>query len=292
VLYKFSTLFCLIALVGCVTSRNAVDLKFNLAQGKSYAYTFDYAITQQADGQTIKSNFTAAYTLDVLDVQNGNRVMKATYDRVYMKVEAPQQTIEIDTDNPPPTRDDLASDPTKMFALAFHGMVGKSITITANAKGEVLKVEGFDALMNSMADSMMLDDETRMAMQQVLEQQFNDAAVKRMFEQSINIFPNEKVKVGDSWNKDLETPASLLGGIKMTNTYTVKEIEGNTALLDLSSDINTGSGDLVGMQSGTLAVDIPTGLVVNARITQRFKSRTKDKPMDLVSEGTVTAIER
>ena len=273
-------------------NRQTVDLKLNLAEGKTFDYAFDYEIIQKADGREVTTNLAMAYTVEVLPSPGLSRTMKATYNRVAMKIQTAEQTMEIDTDQPTLQYDPASTNPMHVFALAFQRLIGRSFTVTTTPNGDIDTVAGFRTIMRGVLDSLPVSEEAKLDVAQAMEQQFSDEAVKRMFEQTFNIFPGKPVAVNDDWTKQTTTPANLLQNIETENTYTLDQIEGNSVKLSLKSDINTGSGDLFGMQNGMLVVDVPTGLVVHGVIRQNFKSKSAAQPMELTSTGTVMSLER
>ena len=281
---------CVATLVSC--NRQTVDLKLNLPEGKTFDYAFDYEIIQKAEGRDVTTNLAMAYTVEVMPSPGLSRTMKATYNRVAMKIQTADQTMEIDTDQPTLRYDSTSTNPMHVFALAFQRLIGNSFTVKTTPRGDIDTVMGFQTIMRSVLDSLPVSEESKLDVMQAMEQQFSDDAVKRMFEQTFNIFPGKPVALHDEWTKQTTTPANLLQDIETQNTYTLEQIEGNSVKLALKSDINTGSGDLFGMQTGTLVVDVPTGLVVHGVIRQNFKSKSAAQPIELTSTGTVTSLER
>lgn len=105
-------------------------------------------------------------------------------------------------------------------------------------------------------------------MSPMLLQSFNDEAMKKMFEQSFNFYPQKAVKAGDSWTGNFSL---AIAGISSDskNTYTLKSIKNNTAVIDV---VSVASGDLAGNATGETTLDIKTGMPTSSVSTQTIKN--------------------
>jgi len=72
------------------------------------------------------------------------------------------------------------------------------------------------------------------------------------------VYPTEAVKVGDSWNMIKEEK-----GMKMNFVYTVKSINENNVILDLSGEV---SGMATGKITGDLEIDKESGVPLDSNI--------------------------
>ena len=158
--------------------------------------------------------------------------------------------------------------PSKMFAA----LKGKSFLMQVNEKGEILSVSGLDKIGEAMVNAVNLPDEMKQKMLQGFKEQFSEDAVKQMFSQSFNIFPNKLVSIGDSWRKTTASSAPI--DLEGATTYTVKNIKNNLVYLTSNSKLK-GDNDATGSETGKLIVDSNTGLVTEASFEQRLNGKVQ-----------------
>ncbi|HUC83351.1 MAG TPA: DUF6263 family protein [Flavisolibacter sp.] len=261
---------------------DGVALKFNLQKGKSYTYAMNMDMEGETQGQKMENEMAFDYTVEVVNDQDSLKTLKTTYDRIKMEMNAGATNIDFDTNEP---QKDSAADPRQnpmgMMSNMFYAMKGKSFEMKVNEKGEVKSVAGISELMNAVINSMQVDENTKQGVAQVFQSQFNEDAIKSSFSQAFNIFPDKPVKVGDTWTKTVGMPAMAGGNI--TTNYKVKEINGNTVVLDVASDLS--SSGMQGAQTGTMKVDATTGLVTEGNMEQKFTSPTA-MTIKVVIKGT------
>jgi len=162
-----------------------------------------------------------------------------------------------------------------MISKIFGGLIGQSFSMVVNKNGEVVEVKGMTEIFDNMIERVGLD--TMQGGKQAIagfKEQFSDEQVKKNFSESFNMLPNKNIKIGDTWN--ISTDKSVMGmGIKTENTYTLKEIKGNQAIVDIVSTFLTDKTEegmlameMDGTQTGTLKIDINTGLTIEGDIKQ------------------------
>jgi hypothetical protein len=201
-----------------------------------------------------------------------------TYDRFKLNTGMAGMSIAIDTDTPMAVGDtaDEKQKALGMMNKMFSGIKGKQFTMKISSEGKVLEVAGIKELMQSLVDSMNMDEEAKRAFSESFTKQLNDESVKAQFERIFYIFPNKEVKVGDTWQKN-----TSLGGVmpaKYNSTYTVTDIEGDMVTLEEKSTLESTEEKMkmTGKVDGTLVVDSRTGLVVKA---------DQDMKMNVTAEG-------
>ncbi len=125
----------------------------------------------------------------------------------------------------------------------LNSLKGNSIFVAINDKGRVISGEGF---------------------------------VKNNLEQSLNIFPDSALYVGDSWTKK-DTQSTELK-LNLTTAYTLESVKDSTAEIKSTSEINNlnTTADLMGYsatvnfkgtEKGTIKIDLRTGLLLNQKST-------------------------
>jgi len=243
-------------------AKDSVLLKFNFEKGKKYNYTMNFDVKQKKADQTRGTNMKWNYDMQVVDEKNNLKTIKITYKRIEMTVDmGNDQKMEFSSEKQVDAADFMQL-PSKMFSI----IKGKSFTMQVNEKGEVVSVTGFDKIGEAVVSEMNLPEEMKPMMRQNFQKQFNDDAVKQMFSQSFEVFPNKYVKVGDSWKKN-----SNLNALKqdIATIYTVKNIKGNRVFLNGESKLKSSDGKNSGKQTSKLIIDAKTGLMIDGVFDQK-----------------------
>ncbi|GJM26352.1 MAG: hypothetical protein DHS20C16_27670 [Phycisphaerae bacterium] len=120
---------------------------------------------------------------------NGASRVTLTFDRVAMFMETAQAPASFDSDTDDPTDD---ADP---LAAALGPMLGKSLSFELDNKGQVTASKGIDelyaAVEEAAAGGMLFVQ---------LEEELTDARTRFYWNDShACLYPNKKVKVGDTW---------------------------------------------------------------------------------------------
>lgn len=246
-----------------------VDLRLNLKPGSQYVYTIQTNTTteQKPMSQSISStqNVTMEMTYNVGPAEGADRRITVTYDRLAMDMNSPMGAVRYDS------RDSAKGD--KRLAVV-GGMLNKPFTMVVTPEGEIKSVEGLDAILRNIGDTTT---EEGLAVHQQMAETFNDTAVRSLMRQSLDIFPGHPVKPGDTWTKTYNMDMNIMQ-MKVDNVFTLKSVEGNTAHLDMKAKISgQGAADLPelknmqislsGEQTGTMDVDISSGLVTEGNVT-------------------------
>jgi hypothetical protein len=262
------------------SQNQAVSIKLNLQQGETYGLqtTMTQTIHQTIEGesQVIAQTYRIGYSVNVAKVEpNGNIVARAQFSSVAMKMNAPGLS-EIDYDSASTTTS--TSPETQAIGAVFGAMVGKGFSMTITPTGAVQNVTGLEELVNSILDSLGLSAEEYASSKQTLEQQFSAQAQQDAWSSSLDYLPSGPVSVGQSWKKQ----ASLSQGfpILLDTSYTLKDLKGGIATIDVSSTIQSAtdasmdvqglgiSYQLSGMQTGTIQVRLDTGWIAKASMQQ------------------------
>lgn len=280
-----------IGLVSCAPKKT-IDLKLKLAKGESYHYLFDFDINQSFMGQKMNTKMAMGFAMKITGDDGTYKTMQAFYDRISMSMHTPQMDITVDTDQPAPTQEDIAKDPTKIMSVMFHAMKGLSFSMKVTEKGEVKEITGLEQMIDSMVASvtnnLTLPEAQLATIKESARSQFNEESLKDMMQQSFNNYPDKPVAVGDTWTKHVSTKGALK--IQMDNTYTLKSVEGDNAIIDMKSKVKTltGGNGLSGDQTARLVIDLKTGMTSSCNILQDMKGKVNGTDMALTSKATIT----
>ena len=292
-----------ILLAGCPGSKSSTDvvqLKLNLEKGKSYVYNtsthFDMNMNKMATGVDLA--YTFKLSLDSKD-SAGNQILDSKIDALKFKADVMGMSMGYDSKEVIDTNHQDAF--SGMFRKMFSGMLGKNFKITIGPTGTIENVTGVEEMVSGMLDGIPGGEEEKAKMKQQLNQSFNQDQVKQTFAQAFNFYPDKPVKIGDSWNKDVDFGVS---GIKSTSqiTYKVKDITSSSVILDMKGETKTltkSAQDTTGMapstnfsgsSTGSMTVDRTTGLITAGDIDLTMKGSIDMKgnkmPMDM--KGKIT----
>lgn len=249
------------SVVAVPTTESAL-LKFNLPQGKVFGYQMNFDMAGKEGEQKMNNAMKWNYNMRVLDEKDGIKNIQTTYKQIEMTMNMGQMKMEFSSE-----KEVAANDFMQMPSRMFKAIKGKSFTMQVNEKGEILSVTGFDKIGEAMVTEMNLPETSKPMMRKNFQEQFNDDAVKQMFGQFFDVFPNKIVKSGDRWEKKSSVMAAE---IEMTTTYTVKNIKDNKVYLSSVAKIQSTDSKSMGTQTGSLVVDAITGLVLDATFNQKM----------------------
>jgi len=268
---------------------DAVNLKMNLQPGSKYAYVMDMKtnMEQSAMGQTMKTenNVLMESTYEVATGEGSDKKLIISYDRIAMSLKNPMMNMEYDSK-------EGGKKDSMLNAMSL--ILNKPFTITISEKGEIKKIEGIDNIINSIGNTGTQEDE--MLRRQVAST-LNDSVIRSMMRQSLDIYPDKAVKIGDTWTKTMPITMGPVP-IKMDNTYKLISITGDTAHLNINSKISSNGTsiqqggqeikvDLNGDAKGTIDVEVATGLVIDSKIKQSIKGEMSAMAMKMPMSVTI-----
>jgi len=282
----FISLFFLNSCQSSKSSTASKMLKFGFEKGKGFDYEMIMSMDQEVMGQKMKMDMTSYFSMNVLNEEGPNKIISTIYDRFKMNMDMGVINISIDTDEP--VADTADTKEKKVFETVnkmIGAIKGRKFLMKVNPEGKILELSGFKGMAEAMADSMGIEGSEKDQMLAQFDQSFNDQSVKEQFERFWYIFPNKKVKVGDSWER--KSTATGMAAGNYNSTYTVKEIEGEMVTLEENSIITGGKEgmNLEGKVKGELVIDSKTGLIVNADQDITIKTTKEGLSIDVIGKS-------
>jgi len=153
--------------------------------------------------------------------------------------------IKYDSKDPASTENPMVA----KIAEAFSDLIGSSYTMTMDDKGNVKEID-----MKELTDN-------------------DDLAQNLSSGSNYAIYPDGKVAVGDSWEKDIEPLET--SDMKYHIKYTVLKIGKKETTLGVEGSITANSIDdaevnLEGTQTGEMIVNTQTGWLISSTIDQEL----------------------
>ncbi|MCX2495777.1 DUF6263 family protein [Pedobacter sp. PF22-3] len=275
------TLLCSLASLG-VWAQKTYSLKQNYPTGNKYDFSFvsDQIINQKIAGRSINSTQTIGtdYIFDITEGHNGDKDIKVTYNRLFMKSNAMGNAMTLTSDD----QDSTKKNP-------FSGLKGASFYMTISPTGVVKTVAGIDKMLDNMAVRMSKDTSQIKQFKSALSKQFSNEIIKQTMESSFKIYPDRAVKIGDSWTVDTKMQMSM--PIETITQYTLKEVKDGIAILSVKGTLiskgnfeamgNKMETDLRGTNSGETSIDVKTGIVQNSHLRVELYGKMKSMGQDI-----------
>lgn len=251
-------------------------MKFNFENGKGYDYDMRMEMNTAIGPIGTKMGVNAYYSMTVTGDDSSGKSIAVVYDRMGMEMDFLSKHIEFGSDAEETDLGGLGGEKgaevMQKMNKVFRAMRGKQFNLKVSPEGKIIEMNGLEELMQMMVDSISGGDDSKNELREAFSKQFNPDEIKEQFEQAFFFFPNKMVKVGDTWDKDMQTHGIMKSNLH--TTYKVKEIEGDMVTLSLKGKIEmTGeNGNAEGEQEGTMVVDSRSGLIVNSDVDQTITS--------------------
>jgi hypothetical protein len=275
-------LFALLAAFSGTAFSQVYNLQFNPKAGDKYDVTTETksAIQQSVQGQdmTIKMNMTANMLYEMAKADD-NAVLNWTYQKLGSEMEMMGQSITMSSEEDTPE------------SKIFKALKGAKLSFVINKKGEVISVNGVDDLNTHLSN---FSDQEKQALAAFI----NGENLKGSIEMEQKVFPNNPVKIGDTWTTTFEM--KTLYKLTSTNTFKLVKVENNIAYIEFTGTISTGEAQattiqgmeanitLSGDAKGTLQMDMATGMVTTSEGSQTMKGKVEVMGMEIPM--TVTTV--
>ena len=270
-------------------SGDAVTLKLNFKPGDKYLYSTQVNQKINSMGMDMDQNMLMEMVYEAASDEGDNKKLTITYEHVMMKNNTPMGTMEYDSKTPGKGE----------AAMSFmDSLIGKSFSLTVAPNGDIVKVEGLNDLITSMAGTG--DDATKAE----INNQFSDTAIKLMMQNSFDLYPGKAVKVGETWGKKSQMGFSGIN-VEVENTYTLKSVANGKATVAITSVMNLPSTDMGGQagipmkiemkgkQEGTMDVDVASGQIVSGKTSQTINGKMtangQDMPMNIKGDIIISS---
>lgn len=228
---------------------------------------------------------------EVLRADRDTIALKVTYDKLHITMHNDGQDKEI-TGKPGGNADDP-------LETLFGSLLGNSITVYLNPRGEVLGVVGYDTIgQKILASTGVTNEAVRNKIRTQLDKFVGAEFINAIFQQEFRLFPDSAVRIRGSWSR--QTKPSEEFKIGMNTTFSLESIDGPLARVDIRSDLVNKTGDTVnllgsqatadldGNERGRFEVDTATGMLVSGETRLSLEGKVevmgRDVPVKIISE--------
>ena len=259
---------------------NTYDFRYNLEKGKTYPLTLTVkGVHTASDGkQNMKMSNENKKTIEytVKDVNNGVYTLEVKSKQYSEKITDPQgKTISYDTNAAKPADKDVA------FSWSIYkAMVGKPYTMKIDQKGKVIAVEGLETIRKQIENSVksQLSADEQKLISEILKGSLNKEAISAQFQETMNIYPEKKLKLNETWTDSQKIDqGGMKGNVSLTRALanvdtkdtkiTVKgkqNMSGSDSQQGLKMSAN-GNADV----TGTILIDTQSGWINNVSLTKK-----------------------
>lgn len=245
---------------------NAQNYSFVFKPQKNDAYDVYTRMKSTIIQQVLGEEITVEMVLNMnslyeFDDDGANKKISITYNKmdVDMGVMGMSTTMSSESDAPE--------------SAVLRQLKGKTVSLTVTPQGNIVNVWGAEKLLDTAgADASQI---------QAIMSVVGSDAVKSSMTLAMDFYPEQPIKVGQSWSKTttLTHPYELVA----ESSYTLQRVEGKKAFINVVSKLNTPSDvkmeyqgmtmgiHLEGGITGSYEVDLDSGLSVAATTQQNMK---------------------
>lgn len=268
-----------------VTQTERVSLKLNLSPQSSYRFISNS--TQRAEqeilGTAMETNIetTVHYRFEVEHNTGEEIKIKASYERLAIQMQMPQDTLHVDTDNEMQQNNSASFD--KLASL-----VNQPFYIFLDDQGKISKLEG---LSEGVTDEV--DDAASL-----IQGSLNGRHFLSEIEKAFYIFPEDSVSMGETWRFSQEQRLNHQINLQLEKAFTMEGLSEDLAWINIDHHITStatssslGDINLVGTQKGTIELDRESGLIFFSESNQELEGLIQthgiDVPLKISSTNTL-----
>lgn len=282
IMSSFKAIF--LGLVGLVYLTSCSNKALQLSLQPETKDAFTYRMTQNTestvavmgmDQQTsMEQTIDYAYAIQKVNA-DGSTEMTTTIKKIRMEQAMPMFAIVFDSEKPED------NNPAEMMD-GLNNLIGKKFDLKVAKDGEILSAKGEEDMFKGMFENAPNGE----MMEEQMKAQFGEGALATSVAQLTSFYPEEPIKVGDSWVKN--TTSETMMPLEIETTYTLKERKNGEALIDFSSKLKSVSDgeaaemmgmsmeyDMTGTQSGTIRVEEKTGWAIHSESKQLMEGKLK-----------------
>ena len=277
-------LFLIACLCVSAAMHAQIRLSFNPTVGETYSYRIvsEMQTRQTIMGMEMPSNMVSEMLVEMTATEKNNDEVRMNFSYLSsaMEVASPMMTFRVDSEA------DIAtlSGFEREMAELLQTFVGQTMNIVFGTDGSVKSIFGVAIDTTNPAIAMV-------------QSLFGEDAMMQMLKQSFNIFPSQEVRVGDSWNNNMNMVVQGMNTSAQI-TYTLTSITDNVASIDMVTTMTitgadaTITGEISGEGRGTIKLDVATGMIISSNqegsVSGTIQTGGMSVAMEMITRATVT----
>ena len=252
-----TVVLCLSAAVAHAQS----PLQYRWKQGDSLTYKTTLKTTSTMSGMQGMSDVSFEQTmtqrirlLAAAVAPDGSVTLHQTTEAVSVEMGGPMGKVSYDSADPKSAEKEEAA----ALGRVFGGIVGTTISITMSSSGAVQRIDGVQKVLDKITQDLP-PDRAGSPIAQGLKSVLSEDAVRASIEQSFPRLPPQPVKAGDTWTGQVLLGNSAVGRIAGTQTFTLKSLDGDAAVIAIALALKQESAPPVGPVGTTMKIGDSTG---------------------------------
>jgi hypothetical protein len=290
---KSALFICAMMLVfSACGNKEKYTLVYNLNAGDVFGVfmSVDMNISQSVMGQSMDignhMKMNSLYVVNSVDENTIDMDFMFTSMRMDMSAAGFELSFDSETDTEFATAEDMSP--------LFRAITNLPFNMVMDRQGNVKSVSGMEKMIDAMFSVFddEIDDFTKEQMVAQLGQQFDSESMQTTMGQSFAIFPENPVRIGESWKTTGTVNAGQVN-LNMDMKTTLKSVNSHIAVLHVHGEFSTDapivqvtngmetSVTLTGTQHGTMEIDMNTGWIIKGELTQDMKTEVEVQGMKL-----------
>lgn len=270
-----TSLILVVMILAVACGSKSVDLFLDLQKDESY--NLKTTVTFKMDQELLDRQMKMEQTM--VAVNRFTVVERIDQDNYLMNVEYVDMDMDMkmSSDGENIMSENLADEFKDIFA-------GYKVQMQVTNRGEVSNIQGFDTFLKNMVERMNqkagLNEAQIQANQAMLEGIANEKQLKTSWERMFAYMPKESVKVGDSWEENLNLSEPVPFTIAIT--YTLKSVKNGECVIEIDgkADLNEPTvlqgfsvdAKIKGVFKGEYVLNQSNGWLKRANITQEISA--------------------
>lgn len=242
------------SIVACKPKGEPVELKINMPVGKTYTTTTKIDAKMKMMGMDMGTSMEMVFDMTATGKEGDLTNIESSFQS--MKMDIPMTGVSYDS------KKDNADSPMGMM----DSIMGKKFTMIMDKQGAVKEVKGMDELFSGIGGG---------------------ANMKNNFGQGMAALPSKPVAPGESWDSETEMNNNGMN-MKLKNKWTLESVSNGIAHIKVKSTFENGNSEiegqkveLTGSQSGTVDVEVATGVSVKSDIVQDMEMSVAGQKMTM-----------
>ena len=256
-----TTVLCLLS--GILLAQE--KLSFNPEKGSKYEYKIEIKQNSKQIANNRELPIDETVNMEFLININEKGEVRFTWQNIsYLSL---NHLLRMEYDSKKPKRNPTALD--NMHEKILGSTIGKSFSLSIAPDGSISSITGVDIITEASKQAVASDVVADAEMGEILHKSLTnnwigEEAVRKIIEQSFNLFHSDEVNVGDNWTK--ESVYNIANGLTFKNAFTLKSI--------VEQESKNGADyKLTGTQSGNILVNTKTGIPISSDLTVNIKGR-------------------
>jgi hypothetical protein len=249
---KIVFLSALICFFFSANAQKEYKLQYSFKKGDTYEWSQSASVKQHLVGpgfdQNNESTVKANALLKIVELTAKGAKFEIEYTKLYTNV--PQANMLMDSDG-----DTTKNLPNKIM----QAMKGRKFNFSLTKEGTVESVENDENLWSGLTVANGFKEAQVAPMKQALENSFGKNSIKASLETAMIKYPENKIKVGLTWNNKNEIGSPI--PLKTENVWTLESAEDPAAVV-------VGDGQIATTDT-TKVITLPQGF----KATTNFKGR-------------------